>query len=97
MKPTSITALKTAITAVIFSIAFLANPLLAGVNPDGSYSHAIPIDIPKGINGVQPNLSLVYNSNAGNGMLGVGWGLSGLPVITRMNYGRGINDDGQDT
>ena len=72
-------------------------PLFAGVNPDGSYSESLPIEVPAGRNGVQPKLSLSYNSNGGNGIVGVGWSLQGLPVISRINYGRGINYDGQDT
>ena len=72
-------------------------PLYAGVNPDGSFSETLPIEIPAGRNGVQPQLALTYNSNAGNGIVGVGFSLQGLPAITRISYGRGINYDGQDT
>lgn len=71
--------------------------LTAGVNPDGSFAHQIPIDIPPGTAGVQPNIGLVYNSNGGNGMAGIGWSLSGLPAIQRVNNGSGINFDGNDT
>src|SRR5262245_58115656 len=67
------------------------------VNPDGSFGYSIPIEIPPGIRGVQPTLSLLYNSNGPNGMLGQGWSLQGLPAITRMNFDRGINYDGSDT
>lgn len=74
-----------------------ALPVFAGVNPDGSYSESLPIEIPAGRNGIQPKLALTYNSNAGSGITGVGWNLQGLPVITRMNYGRGVNYDSQDT
>ena len=64
-------------------------PLYAAVNPDGSFSEATPIEIPPGRNGIQPQLALTYNFNAGNGIVGVGWSLQGLPVITRVTYGRG--------
>ncbi|MDX2021843.1 MAG: RHS repeat-associated core domain-containing protein [Deltaproteobacteria bacterium] len=53
------------------------------VNPDGSYSHSIPLWVPPGTHGLQPNLSLEYNSRGGNGLVGVGWSLSGFSQITR--------------
>ncbi len=53
------------------------------VTPDGAFTYSVPIEIPAGTNGMQPNISLNYNSNGGNGMLCVGWSLSGFPVISR--------------
>jgi RHS repeat-associated protein len=53
------------------------------VGASGAASYSIPIDCPAGINGMQPNISLVYNSQGGNGPLGMGWGISGLSSISK--------------
>ncbi len=41
----------------------------------GSANLTIPIAVPSGRKGIQPNISLMYNSGSGNGPLGVGWSL----------------------
>lgn len=50
---------------------------------NGAASYNIPIEIPAGTNGVVPNVSINYNSQGGNGHLGLGWSIGGLSVITR--------------
>ena len=55
----------------------------SGVTGDGAAAYSIPLWVPPGRAGLQPSLSLQYNSRSGNGIVGVGWSLSGLPRITR--------------
>ncbi|MCV2884758.1 hypothetical protein OE749_08620 [Aestuariibacter sp. AA17] len=53
------------------------------VDESGAATYSIPIDLPKGIAGVTPTLSLNYHSSAGNGPLGMGWSVGGLSAISR--------------
>ncbi len=51
----------------------------------GSANYTIPLWTPPGVGSVDLKLALVYNSRAGNGVLGQGWSLSGLSAISRCN------------
>lgn len=48
----------------------------------GTGSLSIPIALPPGRNGFQPELSLTYSTGAGNGAFGLGWNLN-VPAVTR--------------
>src|SRR3989339_342968 len=73
------------------------------VTATGGASYNLAIEVPSGINNLSPNLSIVYNSQSGNGICGWAWHLGGLSAINRMpktiyhnTYNRSIdyqNDD----
>ncbi|MFP5344073.1 MAG: SpvB/TcaC N-terminal domain-containing protein [Gammaproteobacteria bacterium] len=60
-----------------------ATPGSFNVDDQGAANYTIPIQAPPGTAGMQPNLSLQYNSQSGNGLLGMGWSLGGFSVIHR--------------
>ncbi len=82
------------LTIVLYGISLAANAqdhigtmdALSSVSAMGSYNYAIPIKTIDGCSEYSPKLSLVYDSHGGNGSLGIGWGLSGLSVISATNH-----------
>ncbi len=53
------------------------------VNALGGATYTIPLQVPEGVGGFAPSLSLTYSSNSGNGIAGYGWNIGGLSVLTR--------------
>src|SRR5215213_2823816 len=48
----------------------------------GTGNFTVPIALPPGRNGFQPQLNLVYSTGTGNGPFGLGWNLS-IPGVSR--------------
>lgn len=74
-----------------------------GVSAGGTANYSIPIQISPGTAGIQPSLSLNYDSRGGNGLVGLGFALSGLSTIHRCpativtdGLQGGINNDAND-
>ncbi|MGH8130165.1 MAG: SpvB/TcaC N-terminal domain-containing protein, partial [Steroidobacteraceae bacterium] len=53
------------------------------VSASGEAAYVIPITVPPGINGLTPEVALVYGHRQREGIAGVGWGVSGLSEINR--------------
>jgi len=70
-------------------------PIIEGTSPTGARTYTIPIGLVSGREGAQPQINVTYVSQAGNGILGKGWSLTGLSAITRGNYS--IYFDGKTT
>jgi hypothetical protein len=70
----------------------MALPGKMGVSETGAATYEVPITVPPGTAGMVPSLSLSYNSQSGNGLLGMGWQLEGLPSLGRCP--RTIAQDG---
>jgi len=80
--PTSIKDYKTADPAngVVIIDAPKANSM-------GTASLSFPLKLLKGRLGLQPNLAIQYNSDAGNGWLGLGWNIAVPSIGTDTRWG----------
>ena len=54
---------------------------------DGAAHLSYHIDVPPGRHGMGPNLNLTYNSNGGNGALGVGWDIPFSKIEVDTKFG----------
>lgn len=78
---------------IVVLLTFVFSPLVnaqhVGSTPgelsveSGAANFVLPLDIPAGRGGMQPQLALSYSGGDQNGPFGVGWGLSGASSIYR--------------
>ncbi len=62
----------------------------------GTGNFSVPVAVPAGRNGFQPELTLGYSTGNGNGSFGMGWAL-GIPGVTRKtNRGIPVYNDNED-
>ena len=55
-----------------------------GASGLGGALYSIPIQAPEGLGGMKPSVSIAYNSQGSNGLLGWCWDLQGVSSITRI-------------
>lgn len=54
------------------------------VSLNGAANYSVPISVPPGISGVEPQISLDYNSQQGlKGTAALGWDIRGISTITK--------------
>ncbi|MFE2722757.1 SpvB/TcaC N-terminal domain-containing protein [Kitasatospora sp. NPDC059327] len=66
-------------------------------NNSGDARLAYPLEVPKGRGGLQPDLSVAYNSAGGNGWAGVGWDLNTPSITVDTRWGVPRYDSGKET
>lgn len=72
-----------------------ALPGYLNVSDIGGAVYSVPLQLPKGLGDMTPDLAITYNNQAGNGLLGWAWNITGLSSIERVGatkYHDGIND-----
>jgi hypothetical protein len=108
LMPAAVTALNVAVFLLVCQLApagaqQMALPAKSDVGATGAAAYSIPISIPPGTAGMTPALALSFSSQGSNGIVGMGWSLSGLPSINRcpQTYAQdgvrgSVNFDGND-
>jgi len=95
--------LKPLYTSMLFVVFLLGAQLSAAVVGttkgeffvnQGTANYALKIDVPPGVGGMMPKLSLNYSSNEDNGYMGLGWNIGGVSEISRCPQTKAIDGTG---
>ncbi|WP_430614161.1 SpvB/TcaC N-terminal domain-containing protein [Flavobacterium sp. JP2137] len=70
---------------------------MPSANQEGDAVLSYPIEIPGGRKGLQPNLTVQYNSAGGNGWLGLGWNLGVGSIEVNTKWGAAKYDQGKES
>ncbi|MGW0631178.1 SpvB/TcaC N-terminal domain-containing protein [Streptomyces sp. NPDC002758] len=62
----------------------------------GTGNFTVPLQVPAGRAGMEPKLELVYSTGNGNGLFGLGWGISIPGVSRKTSHGVPVYDDARD-
>ena len=62
----------------------------------GTGNFTVPIAVPAGRRGLEPNLDLAYSTGSGNGFFGLGWNVTVPGVSRKTSHGVPTYDDRQD-
>lgn len=62
------------------------------ITQNGAATYEVPIKLTPGTSGMAPQLSIVYNSQGSDGLLGIGFSISGLSSISRCP--KNLDNDG---
>ncbi len=60
-------------------------PIQYAQSPTGAVTYQVPVEIYSGRKGFQPQLTIAYNSQSGNGLIGQGWNIGGISAIRATN------------
>jgi Salmonella virulence plasmid 65kDa B protein len=61
---------------------FSAGSAAADVSPGGSFSTEVAVEVPS-FHGIEPSVSLTYDSTRPDGLVGVGWRLNAASYVAR--------------
>ena len=84
---------------------YKAGDVSAGITPiappqasnTGAVTTRFPLKLPQGRQGMQPELAIQYNSEGGNGWMGLGWNLSTPSITIDTRWGVPRYDPGKET